>query len=245
MTDSDEVPRTALEWVEQPAIVEGHVAYVYRNSGGAAAVFAVEMVNIVPTEGPNNAQTYRLDSLLPGQEQRTHAPVGGELHDGPVTVTIRIQASSTVEQLDAEIQTEMGAVAISGVLYPEGTEASTLAPELGLKVTYLVVEATEVVVGYSITGTASATVLSGFVSLDHGGDSRWMGAAQLDGKDRDEMTRIGVPLDMVDGDGWSLRVAFAATNADNTAVASTTVIQELQAIDGAAEANGAWFVVDE
>ena len=74
--------KTELMWVEEPTIVDGAVSYAYSNIGRATATFVSEMINVMPSDGsPNQVQSYQLDHLDVGAEQRTHAPVPADLAD--------------------------------------------------------------------------------------------------------------------------------------------------------------------
>jgi hypothetical protein len=207
-----------LMWVEAPTIVDGAVGYAYSNIGTATATFVSEMINVMPADGsPNQVQSYQLDHLEVGAEQRTHAPVSSDLADGAVQVLVSIQATSDQKDWDATLEAQAAGVVSGGVLY-----ASEAAPATGgggsitIEIHSFELEGSDAVVHYRVTGDATVQMMTASVSLSRSsGAQAWMTAPHMD-NDREDIVRIALPSDIVDEeDGWELRIAIAATGGQN------------------------------
>ena len=207
--------KTELMWVEEPTVVDGAVSYAYSNIGRATATFVSEMINIMPSDGsPNQVQSYQLDHLDVGAEQRTHAPVSSGLAEGAVQVFVSIQASSDQKEWDATLESQTTGVVHGGVLY-----ASDVAPgggTISIEIQSLELQGSDAVVHYRVTGDATVEMMTASVSLSRGsGAQAWMTSPRMD-NDREDIIRVALPSDVVDEeDGWELRLAIAATGGVN------------------------------
>jgi len=204
-------------WVEAPTIVDGAVSYAYSNIGTATATFVSEMINITPADGSaNQVQSYQLDHLDVGGEQRTHAPVSPDLADGAVQVLVSIQATSDQKDWDAALEAEAAGVVHGGVLYASDAAPADGGGTITIEIQSLELQGSDAVAHYRVTGEATVQMMTASVSLSRAsGAQAWMTAPHMD-NDREDIIRVPLPSDIVDEeDGWELRLAIAATGGAN------------------------------
>jgi len=237
--------KTELMWVEEPTIVDGAVSYAYSNIGRATATFVSEMINVMPSDGsPNQVQSYQLDHLDVGAEQRTHAPVPADLADGAVQVLVSIQASSDQKEWDATLEAQTTGVVSGGVLY-----ASDATPARGgtisIEIQSLELQGSDAVAHYRVTGDASVQMMTASVSLERAsGMQAWMTSPHVD-NDREDIIRVALPSDVVDEeDGWQLRLAIAATGGVNGPEGFVAATLALRKLDSSVVADGDFSVVN-
>ena len=230
--------KTELMWVEEPTIVDGAVSYAYSNIGRATATFVSEMINIMPTDGsPSQVQSYQLDHLDVGAEQRTHAPVSADLADGAVQVLVSIQASSDQTEWDATLEAQTAGVVSGGVLY--ASDAAPAGGTISIEIQSLELQGSDAVAHYRITGEATVEMMTASVSLSRSsGVQAWMTSPHMD-NDREDIIRVALPSDVVDDeDGWELRLAIAATGGANGAEGFVAATLPLRKLDSSIVADG-------
>ena len=237
--------KTELMWVEEPTVVDGAVSYAYSNIGRATATFVSEMINIMPSDGsPNQVQSYQLDHLDVGAEQRTHAPVSSGLADGAVQVLVSIQASSDQKEWDATLEAQTTGVVSGGVLY-----ASDATPAGGgtisIEIQSLELQGSDAVAHYRVTGDVAVQMMTASVSLERAsGMQAWMTSPHVD-NDREDIIRVALPSDVVDEeDGWQLRLAIAATGGVNGPEGFVAATLALRKLDSSVVADGDFSVVN-
>ena len=237
--------KTELMWVEEPTIVDGAVSYAYSNIGRATATFVSEMINVMPSDGsPNQVQSYQLDHLDVGAEQRTHAPVPADLADGAVQVLVSIQASSDQKEWDATLEAQTTGVVSGGVLY-----ASDATPAGGgiisIEIQSLELQGSDAVAHYRVTGDVAVQMMTASVSLERApGMQAWMTSPHVD-NDREDIIRVALPSDVVDEeDGWQLRLAIAATGGVNGPEGFVAATLALRKLDSSVVADGDFSVVN-
>ena len=181
-------------WVDEPAIVERQAIVTgTATSARQPRTYVSEMINIMPADGsPNQVQSYELDHLDVGAEQRTHAPVSADLPDGAVQVLVSIQASSDQKEWDATMEAQTTGVVRGGVLY-----ASDGAPAGGgtisIEIQSLEIQGSDAVAHYRVTGEATVQMMTASVSLSRSsGVQAWMTAPHLD-NDREDILGVALP----------------------------------------------------
>jgi hypothetical protein len=236
--------KTQLTWVQQPTVVDGAVSYAYSNSGGAAATFVSEMINVLPTDGsPNQVQSYQLEHLDINAVQQTHAPVSADLANGAVQIFVSIQASSDQKEWDATIEGQTTGVMSGGVLYASDAAPAT-AGSLTIEIQSFELQGADAVAHYRVTGEAVLQLLTGSVSLTKGsGAPPWMTVPRMEG-DREDIVRVAVPLNEVvdDEDGWQLRIAIGASGGPSGPESFVEAVLPLRKTDGAVVADGQYSV---